>query len=112
MSQKHIAELYYIAMGQKDISAVAEFLHPEVVLKSPAYQVVGKEAVVLGAKEHSDSFTAMNVREVVGNGDKAFVICETVFPFGTMTSASLVSVKDGLISSIELFFDTGFFQPK
>ncbi len=112
MIQQHIAELYYIAMNDKNIDTVSSYFHQDITFKSPTSSLSGKDAVVSAAKEYFNAFNSIKVNEIIGEKDKVAVLCETAFSIGNMSSISIINCQDNLIKSIELFFDTGFFQSK
>ena len=111
MGQKHIAELYYTAINDKDVDKASSYFHEEITLKTPMATISSKEKVAEAARNFTKIFDSLIVREVVGNGDRVVVIYDLNSSIGVISTASLISCKDGLISSIELFYDTKpFFQ--
>jgi hypothetical protein len=106
MSQKHIAELYYIAMNDKDLDKASSYFHEKITLKTPMTTLSSKKEVAEAARNFSKIFESLTVREVVGNGDRVVVIYDLKTSIGVISTASLISCKNELILSIELFYDT------
>lgn len=102
-----IAEAYYIAMGQKDIEGVSKYLHPDVSFRAPLAQTQGKAAFLEATKGFMNLFKTTTIRATLGSGDQAAVIYDVDFPapIGVMHSAAFLTIQEGLISKIELFYD-------
>jgi hypothetical protein len=106
---KALAVAYYTALGQKDIDAVKKCLHPNVEFADPQEKVLGREAVLKAAKGFTGIFKALVIRKTFGSEDQAVVIYDVDIPAfeKNLRAASLLSFKEGLISKIELIYDTG-----
>lgn len=48
-SNVEVAESYYLSMGERNISQVAQYLHPDVEFIGPLAQMRGKQAVIEAA---------------------------------------------------------------
>ena len=103
---------YYTALGEKNIEKVKEYLHPDIQFTDPQETVIGKEAVLKAAKGFSTIFKSLTIRLKFGSEDQAMIVYEVNIPSLTknLHAASLLSFKEGLISKIELFYDTGCFM--
>ncbi len=102
-----IAESYYTALGQKNSTAMSQYLHPEVQFTSPIAQMRGKDAVLEAAKKLFTLFKTLTIRAKFGNEAQAMVVVDLDFPppAGIFPSAVLLNIKEGLIEKIEIFFD-------
>lgn len=106
-----IATAYYTALGKKNLEEVALYLHPNIQFTDPQEEVVGKEAVLKAAKGFSSIFTALTIRAPFGTESQAVVIYDVEIPNmdKPLRAASLLSFQDGLISKIDLIYDTRCF---
>jgi len=100
---------YYTAMGEKNVESMATYLHPDVDFSSPVAKLKGKEGVLEGAKRLIASFTKLTIRTKMTAGDQAMLVIDLEFPglAETFGSVALLTVREGYIAKIELFFDTG-----
>ena len=116
MSNKNVAitQAYYTAMAEKNITEVAQYLHPDVRLISPFAIVESKEAVVQAAKGFSSLFKTINIRAAFSSDDQVMLTIDFDFPapIGILRSAILMTFRDGLIIENELFFDTRVLETK
>ncbi len=101
------AEAYYLAMAKKDVSGVAQFLHPDVEFVAPLGKSKGKEALVEASEKFVTLFSSLTICAKFGEGDQAVIVYELQCPdpIGNMRAVSLMSFQDSLISRIELFYD-------
>lgn len=99
---------YYTALGEKNIEAVKKCLHPDVQFSDPQEKVVGREAVLKAAEGFTAIFETLTIRAKFGSEDQAMIVYEVSIPGleKNLTAASLLSFQDGLISEIELIYDT------
>lgn len=104
---KSIGVAYYTALGQKDLEEVKKYLHPDIQFSDPQEKVIGREAVLQAAKGFSNIFKALNIRAQFGSSDQAMIVYDVEIPglSSKLQAASLLSIQDGLISKIELFYD-------
>lgn len=102
------AVAYYTALGEKNIKAVKMSLHPDVQFSDPQEKVVGREAVLKAAEGFTGIFESLTIRAKFGSEDQAMIVYEVSIPglAKNLTAASLLSFKEGLISKIELIYDT------
>lgn len=109
-----IAEAYYTALGKKNLEEVNRYLHPNIWFTDPQEQVVGKEAVLNAATGFSTIFKSLTIRAKFGSEDQAVVIYDVEIPnfAKPLRAASLLSFQEGLISKIDLIYDTRCFQEK
>lgn len=99
---------YYMAMGQKDIMQMSDYLHPDVILISPFGITNGKEEVLQAAKQFCNVFDALTIRTSCGSDNDVMLAIDVhcPAPIGLLRTAVLVTLKNNLIISTELFHDT------
>ena len=104
---EEIANKYYEALGKKDLKNVKAFLHPQVTFTDPQESVSGKDNVLEAAESFSKIFTSLKIRSTFGKEGEAVVIYDVAIPGmkGALKASSHLAIKDGLIASIELFYD-------
>lgn len=110
MDNVAIAETYYKAWGEKAFAKMEKFLDPKVQLITPLEKevVIGKEAIVEKLKKGAAFFKTLTIRAKFGSGNQTMLVIDLEFPGSSekMRSASLMTFQNGLITRIELFFDT------
>ena len=116
MDNVAIAEAYYKAWGEKDFARMEKLLHPNVQLITPLEEsaVLGKEAILEKLKKGAVLFKTLKIRAKFGSGNQTMLAIDIDFPaplgnlrnFGNLRTASLMTFQEGLITKIELFFDT------
>lgn len=104
----NLAKAYYETLGAKDSASMGKYLHPEVKFISPLAQMTGKESVLEAAKNLFKIFEKLDIRALFGNEDQAMVALDMHCPepIGVFRTASLLTFQEGLITRIELFYDT------
>ncbi|MBA3722514.1 MAG: nuclear transport factor 2 family protein [Parachlamydiaceae bacterium] len=113
MDTMAIGVAYYTALGEKNIEKVKEYLHPDIEFTDPQEKVIGREAVLKAAKGFTGIFKTLTIRAKFGGFDQAMIVYDVVIPgiSKKMHAASLLSFKEGLISKIELIYDTNSLVP-
>jgi ketosteroid isomerase-like protein len=117
MTTKELLEAYYKGFAQKSgwesvLSEDFRYVGGDMTNTTP---LVGKKAYIEVIKRFSRSFSAMRVKEMIIEGDRACVIgnYDLVFPHGEKINgdvAELWSVKNGKLSALTIFFDTHTFH--
>ena len=109
-----IATAYYTALGEKNLEEVKRYLHPNIQFGDPQEQVIGKEAVLQAAKGFSAIFKTLTIRAQFGSENQAVIIYDVEIPnfAKNLRAASWLSFQEGLISKIELIYDTRCFMEK
>lgn len=105
---KAIGAAYYQALGEKNLDAVKQYLHPDIQFSDPQEKVIGREAVLQAAKGFMAIFKSLTIRTKLGSEDQAVIFYEVEI-LGLpkkLQAASLLSFQDGLISKIELYYDS------
>jgi len=105
-------EAYLKAWDEKDLEAIAKYLHPEVHFIGPMTETTGKEKFLQSAKRMFGLLKALKVCSKFASGDQAIFTYDFICadPIGACRTAELMTFKDGLISGIELFFDARPFE--
>lgn len=107
---KAIGVDYYMALGEKNIERIRELFHPDIQFQDPKETVMGRESVLKAAEGFSKVFKSLNIRAQFGSDHQAMIVYEVEIPGlpKKLQAASLLSFQDGLISKIELFYDSKF----
>ena len=102
------AAAYYTALGNKNIESVKEYIHPNIEFTDPQEKLVGKEAFLEAAKGFSNIFKTLTIHSKFGSEDQAVVVYDLDIPSlaKNLRAVSLLSFEEGLISKIELIYDT------
>ena len=90
------------------MEAVKKCLHPDIQFTDPQEKVVGREAVLKAAEGFTAIFKTLTIRAKFGSEDQAMIIYDVDIPglAKYLRAASLLSFQEGLISKIELIYDT------
>lgn len=116
MKTSHVEKAvnYYRLMGEKNLEALGEYLHPNVTFSGPLAFLEGKEAVLRATDHFTRAFDALRVRAQFENGDQAMVVYDVDIPEVRegFPGTSLLTFCDGLIVGIELFYDGSLFLDK
>lgn len=109
-----IAEAYYVAMGDKNITEMEKYLHPDIHFMGPLAEMKGKIAFIKATKEILNLFNTLTIRAKFDSGDKVMMAYDLAFPppIGNSRGATLLTFQEGLISKIELFYDARPFEKK
>lgn len=102
-----IGEAYYTAMGAKDSVTVGQYLRDDVQLIAPLRNLTGKQEVLEGIKGFMAFFKTLVIRAKFGNEQQAVVVYDVDCPepVGIMPGVALLTLQEGLIVHIELFYD-------
>ncbi len=106
------AEAYLKAWDRKDLAGISKYLDPDVRFLGPMSQTTGKEAFLDSAKRMFALLKEIKVRSKFAAGEQAIFTYDFICaePIGVCRTAELIIFKNGLISSIELFFDARPFE--
>ena len=99
---------YLEAWNRKDVSAFAAVLAPDVRFKGPLAQTEGREPFLAAVARMLPMVEKLERRTLFTEGDRALAVYDFVCaaPIGCLRTAEMIEIKDGLIASSELFFDT------
>lgn len=105
---KAIGIAYYTALGEKNIDKVKGYLHPDIQFTDPQEIVIGREQVLKAAQGFTGIFKTLRISAQFGSKDQAMIVYEVEIPglSKKLQVASLLSLQEGLISKIELFYDS------
>lgn len=108
------AENYYNAITGKDFDKMESYLHEKIHFISPLAEMCWKDAVVLAAKNLSLILQDINIRSKFATGNQIMFAYDFIFPapIGMLRAAVLMDFTEGLISKIELFYDSKLFTRK
>ena len=109
-----IAVAYYTAMAEKNIPELEKRLHPDVKFIGPLAEVQGKEAVLEAARNFSNFLKGITIQAKFSDDNHAMLAYEMhcPAPIGSFRAATLMTLKDGLIYKLELFYDARPFAAK
>ena len=111
-SATKVVNQYIAAWKNKDADAIAACLDRDVHFKGPMAETKGREPFVAASRRMFPLLQDYRVRSVFVDGDHAMFVYDFVCvePIGVCRTAELVTVKDGLIASSEIFFDARPFE--
>ncbi|MBY0353257.1 nuclear transport factor 2 family protein [Candidatus Babeliales bacterium] len=111
MTNKEIARAYYTAMGEKNITAMAQYLDKNVQLVGPLGTRSGKDAVLQAIEKHLAFFYMLTIHVVVAEHEHVMMTIDMKFPapVDTLQTAVHLTLHNELITHIELFFDASKF---
>jgi hypothetical protein len=110
---KTIALSYVEACGRKDFDAVAPLLATDVRVRGPARVIEGAAPYLAVLRQLGTIWAGSRVRKTVGDGADVCVVYDFVSdtPAGAVPMVECVSVEDGKIRAIELYYDRVAFEP-
>ena len=105
-------EAYLKAWQKKDTAEIARYVHPQVEFVGPMAQTKGKEAFLGGAQRVLPLMKELKIDTRFFSGDQALFTYDfnCVEPIGVCRTAELITVTDGLVARVELFFDARPFE--
>ena len=105
------AVAYYTSLGMKNIDEIKKYFHPHIEFVDPQEKVVGKDAVLNAAAGFMNIFKTLTIHAQFGSEDQALIVYDLQIPHfaKNLRAASLLSFQEGLISKIELIYDTRCF---
>jgi len=107
-----LAASYLEHWQRKDLDGIARHLHPAVHFTGPMIEMNGREGVVAAVARILPLLKDFRVRSTFISGDRAMFtydfVCEA--PVGVCRTAEEVTFEDGLVKTIELFYDPRPFE--
>lgn len=105
---KVIGVAYYKALGEKNMEEVKKYLHPDIQFTDPQETIIGREKVLKAAEGFTGIFKTLTIRAKFDSEDQAMIVYDVEIPglAKNLHAASLLSFREGLISKIELFYDS------
>jgi SnoaL-like domain len=107
-SVRELVREYVSAAGDKRFDRLAELVHPDATLTGTVKaRAEGAEAFVQGFRNLGPIIERNDMRDLVVEGDRAFVLYDFVTdtPVGSVLCGELLTIEDGLIRSSTLIFD-------
>jgi hypothetical protein len=107
-----VVQAYLSAWKHKDAEAMGRCVHAGVSFKGPMSESQGRDAFVEGSKRMFPLLREHRLRSILASSDRAMFTYDFVCaePIGVCRSAEVVTFKDGLIGSVEIFFDARPFE--
>ena len=107
-----IGETYYKAMGRKDIAAMEKYLHPDVQFIGPMAEMKGRDSLLEAATAFFSFFSDLSIRASFSSGNRVMLAydIQCAEPIGLYRAAALLTIEDGLITVLELYYDSHPFQ--
>ena len=98
---------YNRAFGEGRLDDVREMLHPDLEFDGTAKPTTGRDAYMSGLPRLVSVLKRNDIRDVVVDGDRAFILYDFVTDTtaGAVLSGELITFQDGLIRKITLLFD-------
>ena len=118
MEQKNIelVKNYYNAMTNKDLDTMAKCLHEDIHFHGPLADRNGKDELLEASKIFFSMIDGLklNDSDIFANADKVMLAYDLhgKEPVGTFRVAALITIKDDLIFSLELFYDSMPFEKR
>ena len=102
-----LVQRYLDSWRAKDLSSMAQCLHPDVHFVGPTLRTEGREAFLRAAGGMFPLLVDHVVREMIIERDRAVAIYDFYCrpPIGCCRTAELIGFADGSIRSVEVFFD-------
>lgn len=108
------AVTYYQEMGKKNLALLEKYIDPDIRFIGPMASMTGKEAYLNSVKQFMTLFDTLTIRASFASKDQAMLAYDVhcPAPIGIIRGAALLTFKNGLITSAELFYDTQFVANK
>jgi ketosteroid isomerase-like protein len=101
-----IALAYLDAVGTKQLDRLDALVAPEVRFVGPAMTITGRADLVAAFRRISAVHVRNEVRRVFSDGDEVCVIYDLVTDtIGAMPTIEWLTIRDGRIQAIRLFYD-------
>jgi SnoaL-like domain len=102
-----IACAFTEAWTSHDMDTAASYLAEDVELDGPTNHRTGVKAYMEGLRPFARAVTGMRMVAAFGDDAQALIMYEvTTGPFGTLTCAEHLTIRDGKIQTDKLTFDT------
>ncbi len=106
-SAREVVDRYFTAMVSKDFTTMRTLLHDDVSFKGALGTTAGAEDYIEGIKQITANTTALNRRVIFAEGENVCQIYDMVVatPTVTVPIAQWLTVRDGRIAMLQVFFD-------
>lgn len=109
-----IAKGYYSAMNNRDLPGMRKYLHQDVEFIGPMAHFTGKSLLLEAAERLFSLFNELTIRTTFSSENQAMIVfdlnCQK--PIGQSRAATLMTIYEGLIKKIEVFYDARPFENK
>ena len=107
-----VGEEYLSAWKRKDIHGIERLVHPDIHLKSPITEVIGKHEFLKTCESILKMLEDVRVQAKFASENQAVFIYEFLLkpPLGPVKTANLLTLEGDLIRSVELIFDSRPFE--
>jgi hypothetical protein len=114
MIHRIIAQNFYTAMANKDISGIEKHIPEDIHFVGPFDAFQGKERYLQVVKNFMDGLESLNIRSVIAELGHAVVCYDVAFPspIGKIRGAALLDFEGDQIKKVELFYDASSLQQK
>ena len=111
-SASQIVNQYIAAWKNKDADGIAACVASDVHFKGPNAETTGRDPFVAASRRMFPLLQEFRIRSLFVDADRAMFAYDFVCgePIGVCRTAELVTIKDGLIVSSEIFFDARPFE--
>lgn len=111
-SVSEIAQEYYTAMVNKDISTVERYISQDVNFIGPLSKAKGKDTYLNICQAFLDHIESLQLNYVLGNNDRAVVVYDVYFPdpIGKTPGVAILDFEGGMIKQFHIFYDPKPFE--
>ncbi len=112
MTPLQIGETYLDALNKKDLETIRALVHPDLNFKTPLMEFSSREDFLEATKRIMGVHQGISVKSRFSSSDQAIFTYEVIFPgpIGASRTANLMTIVNGQIKSIELFYDARPFE--
>lgn len=102
-----LARAFTLAWTGHDLDATAAYVADDVTFDGPMNHLRGKAAYMEALSAFAGAVTGVEIIAAIGDDTQALIMYDlATAPFGTLTSAELLTFCDGTIRADRLTFDT------
>jgi limonene-1,2-epoxide hydrolase len=102
-----LAHAFTTAWTGHDYDAAAAYVADDVTFDGPMNHLRGKAAYMEALRRFAGAVTGVEIVAAFGDDTRALILYDlATTPFGTMTTAELLTFRDGKIVEDRLTFDT------
>ena len=101
-----LARAFTAAWTGHDLDTAANFVAAAVTFDGPLSHSTGKEAYLQGLAAFARTVTGATILAAFGDDTRALIMYDVTGPFGTLTCAELLAVRDSKIHADRLTFDS------
>ncbi|HEX5506320.1 MAG TPA: nuclear transport factor 2 family protein [Thermomicrobiales bacterium] len=102
-----LARAFTAAWASHDLDAAAAYVADDVTFDGPMNHLRGKAAYLEALGGFAEVVTGVEIIAAIGDDTQALIMYDlATAPFGTLTSAELLTFRDGKIRADRLIFDT------